>query len=108
MTISRAIAIAIAVIAGASTVMITSCSVAQHQESVGEYVDGSIITTEVKARLTNDPGTSAANINVKTIEGGEVQLSGFTTSQAEKDRATELAYSVKGVTKVYNNLVVKP
>lgn len=106
MTISRAIAIA--VIASASMIMVAGCSVARHQESVGEYVDGSVITTEVKAKLTNDPGTSAANINVKTIEGGEVQLSGFTKSQAEKNRAAELARSVKGVTRVHNNLVVKP
>lgn len=106
MTISRALAIAF--ITSAYMVMISGCSVARHQESVGEYIDGSIITTEVKAKLTNDPGTSAANINVKTIEGGEVQLSGFTKSQAEKNRAAELARSVKGVTRVHNNLVVKP
>jgi len=49
MMISRAIAIV--VIASASMVMVSSCSVARHQESVGEYVDGSIITTEVKAKL---------------------------------------------------------
>lgn len=106
MTISRAIAIAI--MAGSFVTMVSSCSVVRDQESVGEYVDGSVITTEVKAKLTNDPNTSAANINVKTIEGGEVQLSGFTKSQAEKNRAGELARAVKGVTKVYNNLIVRP
>jgi len=37
-----------------------------------------------------------------------VQLSGFAKSQQEKDRAGELARSVKGVTQVHNNLVVKP
>jgi osmotically-inducible protein OsmY len=37
-----------------------------------------------------------------------VQLSGFAKSQREKDRAAELARSVKGVTRVHNGLVVKP
>ncbi|WP_240141477.1 BON domain-containing protein [Nitrosomonas sp. HPC101] len=99
--------IATMIIASTSIVMVSSCSVARHQESMGEYVDGSVITTEVKAKLANDSETSAANINVKTIEGGEVQLSGFTNSQAEKNRAAELARSVKGVTKVHNDLIVK-
>jgi osmotically-inducible protein OsmY len=100
--------IALAVMAGAATVMLGGCSVARNQESVGEYIDGSKVTTEVKAKLVNDPMTSAANINVKTIDAGVVQLSGFAKSQREKDRAGELARSVKGVTQVHNNLVVKP
>ena len=100
--------IALAVMAGAATVMLGGCSVARNQESVGEYIDGSKVTAEVKAKLVNDPTTSAANINVKTIDAGVVQLSGFAKSQQEKDRAGALARSVKGVTQVHNNLVVKP
>ncbi|MFC4299216.1 MAG: BON domain-containing protein [Castellaniella sp.] len=100
--------IALATVAGAATVMISGCSVARKQETVGQYIDGSAVTTEVKAKLVNDPETSAANINVKTIDGGVVQLSGFAKSQREKDRAAELARSVKGVTQVHNGLVVKP
>ncbi|MFV0284498.1 MAG: BON domain-containing protein [Castellaniella sp.] len=94
--------------AGAATVMVAGCSVARKQETVGQYIDGSAVTAEVKARLANDPDTSAANINVKTIDGGVVQLSGFAKSQREKDRAGQLARSVSGVTQVHNGLVVKP
>ena len=36
-----------------------------------------------------------------------VKLSGFAKSQAEKDRAGQLAREVKGVTEVRNSLVVK-
>ncbi|MCZ4330108.1 BON domain-containing protein [Castellaniella denitrificans] len=100
--------IAIAVMAGAATVMISGCSVARKQETVGQYIDGSAVTAEVKAKLANDPDTSAANISVKTIDGGIVQLSGFAKSQHEKDRAGALARSVKGVTQVHNGLIVKP
>ena len=104
MNLSRAIAIA--ALAGATVVMATGCSVARKQETVGEYIDGSAVTTAVKAKLANDAGTSASSINVKTIDGGIVQLSGFAKSQAEKDRAGELARSVKGVTEVRNSLIV--
>ncbi|GAA3982095.1 BON domain-containing protein [Comamonas faecalis] len=106
MTVSRILAAA--VVACSAAAMVAGCSVARQQETVGEYVDGSVVTTEVKAKLANDPATSAANINVKTIDGGVVQLSGFAKSVQEKARAGELARSVKGVTSVRNDLVVKP
>jgi osmotically-inducible protein OsmY len=82
--------------------------VANKQESVGEYVDGSVVTAQVKAKLANDPDTSALDINVKTIQGGIVQLSGSAKSQHEKNRAAELARTVKGVTEVRNNITVVP
>lgn len=100
--------IATAIMAGATAAMAAGCSVARHQESMGQYVDGSTVTAEIKAKLVNDPQTSAANINVKTIDGGVVQLSGFAKTQREKDRAGQIAHSVKGVTAVHNNLIVRP
>ena len=106
MKLSRAIAIA--AMAGATLVIATGCSVARKQETVGEYIDGSAVTTAVKAKLAEDKTTSAASINVKTIDGGIVQLSGFAKSQQEKDRAGQLAREVKGVTEVRNSLVVQP
>ncbi len=106
MKISRAIAIA--AMAGATLVVATGCSVARKQETVGEYIDGSAVTTAIKAKLAESSETSAANINVKTIDGGIVQLSGFAKSQAEKDSAGSIARSVKGVTEVRNSLVVQP
>lgn len=85
------------------------CSVANNQESMGEYVDGSVVTTRVKASIADNLGAgAAANINVKTIQGGIVQLSGFTKTQAEKDRAGQIARSAQGVKEVHNNLVVTP
>ncbi|WP_406624057.1 BON domain-containing protein [Acidovorax sp. SDU_ACID1] len=97
-----------AAFAGATLGLLAGCSVARKQETVGEYIDGSAVTTAVKAQLANDPATSAAAIHVKTIDGGIVQLSGFAKSQAEKNRAGEVARSVKGVTEVRNSLIVKP
>jgi osmotically-inducible protein OsmY len=38
---------------------------------------------------------------------GEVELSGFVGSQADKDRAGSVAATVDGVRKVHNNLVIQ-
>ena len=106
MNLSRAIAIA--ALAGATVVMATGCSVARKQETVGEYIDGSAVTTAVKAKLANDATTSAASINVKTIDGGIVQLSGFAKSQAEKSQAERIARNTNHVKDVRNSIVVRP
>ena len=100
--------VSIAVFSVATLAFVAGCSVARHQETVGQYVDGSAVTAQVKAKLAEDKRTSALSINVKTIDGGVVQLSGFAKSQQEKDVATQVARSVNGVSSVHNNLIVKP
>lgn len=107
MEIVYKIAFSTAMILTAAT--LTGCSVANHQETVGQYVDGSVTTTKVKAKIADQLGAAdAANINVKTIQGGIVQLSGFAKTQDEKTKAGEVARSVDGVRDVHNNLVVAP
>lgn len=64
------------------------------------------ITVEVKALLAKDPNLSALGIDVDTA-GGRVALRGTAPSATAKDRATELARSVSGVTAVDNELAVK-
>ena len=100
--------VSIALFSAATLAFVAGCSVARNQETVGQYVDGSAVTAQVKAKLAEDKRTSALNINVKTIDAGVVQLSGFAKSQQEKDVATQIARSVKGVSSVHNNLIVKP
>ena len=100
--------VVLAFLTGCTVLLTTGCSVARKQESIGEYVDGTTVTAEIKAKLANDPHTSAATINVKTIDGGIVQLSGFARSEAEKTRAGQIAASTKGVTNVYNDLIIRP
>ena len=53
-----------------------------------------------------DSSVNAGAINVQTLHG-EVALSGFAKSNAERDRAEQIAGAVKGVRKVRNNLVVR-
>ena len=77
------------------------CASTQKHEGTGEYVDDSVITTKIKAQLLNEPNLSSAQINVETFKG-VVQLSGFVSSQADIDRAVEIARGVAGVTSVKN------
>lgn len=75
-------------------------------ESAGEYVDDSVISNTVRARLLDDKDLNIFRIDVTTLRG-EVQLGGFVGSQADKDRAGTVAAGVDGVRKVHNNLVIR-
>ena len=99
-------AIALAILTGL-TLVTSGCAVMRGQESVGNYVDDKAITTAVKAKLIEDKTTGGLSINVDTLNG-EVALSGFAKSQAEKDQAGRIAAATKGVRAVRNNLVVRP
>ena len=83
-----------------------ACASTRTQESTGEYVDDSIITTKVKSLLAKDDFLKSFQISVETFKG-TVQLSGFVGSQQAVDKANEIARSVKGVTSVKNDLIVK-
>jgi osmotically-inducible protein OsmY len=83
-----------------------ACASTPKQESTGEYVDDSVITTKVKSLLAADDFLKSFQIGVETFKG-TVQLSGFVGSQKAVDKAGEIARSVKGVTSVKNDLVVK-
>ncbi len=102
----HASALLIAAMAAVSLVS-TGCTVMRGQQTVGTYVDDAAITASVKAKLLEDKTTGGLSINVDTL-GGTVSLAGFAKSQAEKDRAGEIARTTKGVKDVRNNLIVRP
>ncbi|MDB5881337.1 MAG: transporter [Ramlibacter sp.] len=85
---------------------LAGCASTQKQESTGQYVDDSAITTKVKAAIFNEPTLKSAEINVETFKG-RVQLSGFVTSRASIDRAVSVTQGVSGVTSVANDMRVK-
>jgi osmotically-inducible protein OsmY len=76
------------------------------KESAGEYIDDSVITTRVKAAIFNESTLKSAEINVETYKG-IVQLSGFVNSQADINKAVEIARNIKGVTSVQNDMQLK-
>ena len=83
-----------------------ACASTPKQESTGEYIDDSVITTKIKSLLAVDDFLKSFQISVKTYKGN-VQLSGFVDSQKAVDKADEIARSVKGVKSVKNDLIVK-
>lgn len=83
-----------------------STAATSKHESAGAYVDDSVITTKVKAAVLQEPSLKSAEINVETYKG-VVQLTGFVSSRTSINKAVEVARSVKGVTSVKNDMIVK-
>lgn len=74
-------------------------------DKVGGTVADATVTASINAELARDPKLSAMKIDVDTTNG-RVLLSGTAPDTASRERATTLAYSVKGVTNVENRLQV--
>lgn len=75
-------------------------------ESAGEYVGDSVITTKVKSLLAADDFLKSFQISAKTYQGA-IQLSGYVNSYKAEEKADEIVKSIKGVTGIKNNLIVK-
>ncbi len=93
-------------VAIALIVALVACASTPKQESTGEYIDDSTITTKVKADLLADNVLKGFEISVETYKG-IVQLSGFVDTQATKERASQITRKVAGVKEIKNNLIVK-
>ncbi|MDO9221600.1 MAG: BON domain-containing protein [Thiobacillus sp.] len=87
-------------------VSVVGCASSSKQAGTGEYVDDAVITTKVKAAIFNEPTLKSAEINVETFKGA-VQMSGFVNSQADINKAVDLARGVKGVASVKNDMRLK-
>lgn len=74
--------------------------------SIGTTIDDTAITTRVKSALLADPDIKSLDITVETLKS-EVQLSGFVDTQAQIERAVDLAGRSQGVTAVQNKLAIK-
>ena len=72
---------------------------------IAHTMDDAAITAGVKAALLNDPQVNATNINVTTA-GGVVTMSGAVKSDADAQRAVQLARGVAGVKDVRSQLRV--
>ena len=88
-------------------VLTAGCASTATNESTGQMVDSSVITTNVKAALASENLETLLSVEVETFRD-VVQLSGFVDTDEEKNMAGEIAEGVDGVMKVENNLIVKP
>ena len=85
-----------------AALLVSACAATPKQESTGEYVDDSWITTKVKSAILAEPSLKVAQITVETYKG-VVQLAGFVDSSAAGSKAADLAREVKGVSSVKND-----
>ncbi|MCW8926293.1 MAG: BON domain-containing protein [Xanthomonadales bacterium] len=81
------------------------CSTYGKSRTAGEYIDDKSIATRTKTALLADSVTDGLNIDVE-VDRDRVQLNGFVDSQAQVDRAGEIARSISNVVSVENNLKV--
>jgi osmotically-inducible protein OsmY len=85
---------------------IVGCAGSETQESTGEYIDDTWITTKVKTELVKSDIVKSREVNVETFKG-IVQLSGFVSSQVAMDEAVRIARNIKGVESVRNDMRIK-
>jgi osmotically-inducible protein OsmY len=88
------------------TTSLVGCGSSIMDESTGEYIDSTAVTTKVKGRLFDMLGQDAFSIKVKTFKD-TVQLSGFVDSYQIKQKAGLIADNTVGVQYVKNDLIVK-
>ena len=82
------------------------CAGTSTQESTGELIDDSVITTKVKTALLTEEKVPGTTISVTTFRG-RVQLAGYVKSPDERQRAEGIARSVPGVKTVTNQIEIK-
>ena len=70
------------------------------------FVKDSVITTKIKTKLASEHLGSAKHIKVDTDKNGGVWLSGTANSQAEVDKAVQIARNTEGVRSVKSDLKV--
>ena len=91
----------------AALISLSGCAVTRGQETVGAYVDDTVITTGIKARFVDSRNVDAGSIKVETLNG-TVLLSGFAKSSLERTSAESIARGVSGVREVRNEIAVRP
>jgi hyperosmotically inducible periplasmic protein len=99
----KTIAIAVTTLA---LLAFAGCAVTRDQETVGAYIDDTAITSSIKAKFVEDKQVDAASIRVETLNG-VVMLSGFAKNANEKSTAESIAWKVKGVKSIKNQIEVR-
>jgi len=102
MTSFRGITLVVAL--AVTVVLAAGAGVAVGQSrTVGQTIDDTVITTEIKAKLAADQLSNLTKIGVST-KNGVVTLSGTVDSLERQERAVQIAGSVKGVRGVVNSI----
>jgi hypothetical protein len=87
-------------------VLATSAGCSLAGRTFGTYVDDQTVTAAVKMSLARKEPRTVTRVNVDTFQG-TVYLSGDVASAIQKSDAEIIAWRVKGVTQVVNDLTVR-
>jgi osmotically-inducible protein OsmY len=96
----------LAIFIAASALFALGCASTATQESTGQVIDDTAITTKVKKAIFDEPSLKVTQISVETFKS-VVQLSGWVDSSAQIGKAASVARSVDGVVSVKNDLRLK-
>ena len=94
----------VAAVAILAALPMAGCSMIQGDQSAGQYADDAALTARVKAALLDDEQVAGTSINVN-VYNGEVTLAGFADTEAQRQRAAEIARQVPGVKSVESNSI---
>lgn len=95
------------ILAIATVLSISACSFTGKQpNNVSAHISDMEVTTKVKTTLQSDNELKPFNIAVVTTKG-DVRLTGTVESQAQKDRATQIARSMDGAHTLHDELMIK-
>jgi len=93
-------------LAGVLAAALSACAGTKTQESTGEYIDDSAITTKVKTALLHEKNVDSTAISVETFKG-RVLLAGYVKSPDQRQRAEGVARTVAGVKAVNNKIELR-
>ncbi|MGL4602625.1 MAG: BON domain-containing protein [Iodobacter sp.] len=95
------------ILAIATVLSFSACSFTGKQPSnISAHISDMEVTTKVKTTLQSDNELKPFNIAVVTTKG-DVRLTGTVESQAQKDRATQIARSMDGAHTLHDELMIK-
>ncbi len=84
---------------------VMGCASSAAKEGKKEASDDAAITAKVNKAIAGEASLKSAQINVETSRG-VVLLTGFVSSAAAENTATELARYIKGVTLVRDGILI--
>ena len=89
------------------TVLVLAACTSMTGKTTGENVDDAQITAAVKSKLAAEALAPLTRVEVET-NLRTVYLTGVVDSEATRERAAEIAWSVKHVNGVVNHLTIQP
>ena len=72
------------------------------------FVKDSVITTKIKSKLAAESPGTMTRIKVDTDKDGVVWMSGEAKTQAEAQKATDIAKATEGVKSVKSDIKIQP